>query len=359
MPTIDIDALLLEVEPAAPCGPNLEYDPAFLALEQAVAGKPEVQYGNTITPAVPPEWKAVRLMATELLQRSRDLRVAMPLLHASLSLEGIAGLANAIKLIERLLDERWASVHPQLDPEDGMDPTSRINSLAQLTDSNSILKDLKETVFVMLPGLGPLSLRTLEIANGELPPAAGEEKLATSSIEAALSDVDTARVLEAAAAMSSAFDSVAHIEATLVREVGAVQALNLDHFRRALKRGRDFLAADLAKRPDAQPEAELEPEGAAAAADGQPSATAAAGAAATAAAPAISGEITNRSDVLRVLDKLLKYYQQYEPSSPVPLFLGRAKKLVPKTFMEIMEELAPDGMAQLLLIKGNQGETQE
>lgn len=358
MPTIDIDALLLEVEPAAPCGPNLEYDPAFLALEQAVAGKPEVQYGNTITPAVPPEWKAVRLMAIELLQRSRDLRVAMPLLHASLCLEGITGLANAIKLIERLLDERWASVHPQLDPEDGMDTTSRINSLAQLTDSNSILKDLKETVFVMLPGLGPLSLRTLEIANGELPPAAGEEKLATSSIEAALSDVDTARVLEAAAAMSSAFDSVAQIEATLVREVGAVQALNLDHFRRALKRGRDFLAADLAKRPDALPEAEPEPEGAAVGADGQPSATAGT-AAAAAAAPAISGEITNRSDVLRVLDKLLKYYQQYEPSSPVPLFLGRAKKLVPKTFMEIMEELAPDGMAQLLLIKGNQGETQE
>jgi type VI secretion system protein ImpA len=53
MSVVDVDFLLQEVDPAAPCGPNLEYDPVFLELEQAMLGKPEVQYGDTISPAVP------------------------------------------------------------------------------------------------------------------------------------------------------------------------------------------------------------------------------------------------------------------------------------------------------------------
>src|ERR1700737_661729 len=96
---IDVDALLREVEPRAPCGPNLEYDPAFVALEQAVQGKPEVQYGDTITAAVPPDWKAIRRIAGELIERSRDLRLAIHLLRANLALFGIAGLADGLRLV--------------------------------------------------------------------------------------------------------------------------------------------------------------------------------------------------------------------------------------------------------------------
>jgi type VI secretion system protein ImpA len=62
--------------------------------------------------------------------------------------------------------------------------------------------------------------------------------------------------------------------------------------------------------------------------------------------------VTSRADVIRMLDKINKYYQQYEPSSPVPLLLERAKRLVPKNFFEIMEDLAPEGMAQLLVVSG-------
>ena len=56
-------------------------------------GKPEVQYGKTITAAEPPDWKSVRRTASELLARSRDLRLVVHLLRANLSLHGIAGLA--------------------------------------------------------------------------------------------------------------------------------------------------------------------------------------------------------------------------------------------------------------------------
>jgi type VI secretion system protein ImpA len=347
----DVDKLLEEVDPAEPCGPNLEYDPMFVALETEVLGKPEVQYGDTITPAVPPEWKVVRKMAAELLARSRDLRLAVYLLRAELALVGIEGMADALHLIERLLDERWANVHPELDADDGNDPMLRINSLAVLTDAATVLKDLKEAPLVVLPGLGPLTLRMLEVASGELPPPKGTEKIALESIDKALADVADENLTVAVARISRAYDSVSNIETLLVRQVGSSQALNLDGLTKPLKRGRDFLA----QRANARlPDAEAAGDGAAGEGEG------AAGGAGAAGRPApISGAIANRQDVVRMLDKLIEYYHQYEPSSPLPLLLERSKRLVPKNFMEIMEDLAPDGMSQLNVIKGPDGSKQE
>lgn len=345
MSKIDLDALLAEISPDAPCGPNLEYDPDFLALEQAVLGKPEVQYGDTITAAVPPEWKLVRRLAAELSERSRDLRLVLHLLRANLFLDGIEGLVDGVALIERLLEERWDSVHPQLDADDDMDPMLRINSLAILADAGTILKDLKEATLVVLPGLGPFSLRMLEIAHGELAVPEGKDKLTVDSIERALADVELALLTAAVDNLTRAHASAVSIETLLVRQVGSSQALNLDGLTRALKRGRDFLGQQLAARTEGQGEAEAE-----AAADAESGADAPARGAARAAGG--SGEINDRADVVRALDKLIKYYQQSEPSSPLPLLLERAKRLVHKNFFEILEDLAPEGISQLKVIKG-------
>lgn len=355
MSTVDINALLQEVEAAAPCGPNLEYDAAFIELEQAVLGKPEVQYGTTITPAVPPEWKLVKRLATDLLGQSRDLRLAVHLLRANLSLYGIGGLADSLRLIERLLDERWDSVHPELDADDDMDSTLRVNSLAVMADNTTVLKDLKDVTLVVLPGLGPLSLRLLEIASGELAPTNGQEKLAVSSIEAALGDIDDATLTTAVGDIRRAHDSAVHIETILVHRVGSAQTINLDGLTRALKRGRDFLVSHLGGRNG------LDALGAATqgpiSLDLQAHQRTSANTGALAIANQINTEVTNRADVIREIDKILKYYQQYEPSSPIPMMLSRLKWLVPKNFLEIMEELAPDALAGMMALKGNYSET--
>jgi type VI secretion system protein ImpA len=52
------------------------------------------------------------------------------------------------------------------------------------------------------------------------------------------------------------------------------------------------------------------------------------------------------------LDVLCKYYETYEPSSPVPILLKRAKALVNANFMEVLRNLAPDALGQIELIKG-------
>jgi type VI secretion system protein ImpA len=345
MSIVDVDVLLQEVEAGMPCGPNLEYDPLFLELEQNALGKPEVQYGSTIVPAVPPDWKLVKKQAFELLGRSRDLRVAMLLLRALLALHAIPGFAAGIRLIERLADERWDSVHPQLDPDDGNDPTLRINSLATLVDAGAIVRELKDTAFIQLPILGPLSVRVLEVSSGEVPPGAGQSVIAQGSIDAALGDVRPEALLEAASAVTQAHDSAVNLEAVLVRQVGAANALDLGILKRQLRRMREVLAPHL---PQTE-ELETMPDDAATAeAAGQ---DAAARPAAPAAAP-ITGEINSRADVVRMLDKILAYYQRNEPSSPVPMLIERAKRLAPKNFFEIMEELAPESVNQLKILRG-------
>lgn len=348
MSMIDVDALIQERDPSAPCGPNLEYDPEFLELEQAAQGKPEVQYGDTITPAVPPDWKVVKKSAAGLFERSVDLRIAMPLLRASLALDGVTGMAACFRLIERLIEERWDSVHPQLDPDDDNDPMLRINSLAMLVDTGTVLREIREARLIVLPGLGPVSLRAVDVANGDLPAAAGETKMVMSSIEAALKDAPADQVAAAAQAMSASFDSARNIETLLVKHVGSSQALNLDPLTRMLGRARDFLATA------APAQAAAEEQGAEADAGGAPQA---AGGAARPAA--ITGEVNTREDVLRMIDKICGYYERSEPSSPVPLLLQRAKRLVPKTFFEILEDLAPDGINQMAVISGGRPEEQQ
>ena len=53
-----------------------------------------------------------------------------------------------------------------------------------------------------------------------------------------------------------------------------------------------------------------------------------------------------------MLDRACEYFHRYEPSSPVPLLLERAKRLMSKDFVEILRDLAPDGIAQFEVVSG-------
>jgi type VI secretion system protein ImpA len=56
--------------------------------------------------------------------------------------------------------------------------------------------------------------------------------------------------------------------------------------------------------------------------------------------------------VRNALDKIIAYYSQNEPSSPVPILLVRAKKLVGADFVSIMKDMAPNGLENVRLVGG-------
>ena len=64
------------------------------------------------------------------------------------------------------------------------------------------------------------------------------------------------------------------------------------------------------------------------------------------------GALNSRKDVIRTLEQICTYYKDHEPASPVPLLLRRAIRLVDKSFVEILQDLAPDSLDQIQRLSG-------
>ncbi|MDZ4136484.1 MAG: type VI secretion system protein TssA, partial [Paracoccaceae bacterium] len=65
-----------------------------------------------------------------------------------------------------------------------------------------------------------------------------------------------------------------------------------------------------------------------------------------------SGAINTQNDVRNAIDRIISYYARQEPSSPLPILLERAKRLVGADFMTIIRDMAPDGRDNVKLIGG-------
>ncbi|HEY4957661.1 MAG TPA: type VI secretion system ImpA family N-terminal domain-containing protein, partial [Caldimonas sp.] len=172
MAAIDIDALLAPVSEAAPCGEDLGYDAAFLALEEAARGKTEQQFGETVIAAQDPDWRAMKEQSLALFARTRDVRVAIHLLRALTRLEGSSGFCTAIKVVHGLLEQHWDGVHPMLDAEENNDATMRLNALAPLADAATVLADVRSAA--VGDARNGLTVRQIELAFGKAEPLAGE-----------------------------------------------------------------------------------------------------------------------------------------------------------------------------------------
>jgi type VI secretion system protein ImpA len=58
------------------------------------------------------------------------------------------------------------------------------------------------------------------------------------------------------------------------------------------------------------------------------------------------GAVRSRQDAIRALEAVADYFRKSEPSSPIPLLVDRAKRLVSKDFLEVMADLAPGGLPE-------------
>jgi len=49
---------------------------------------------------------------------------------------------------------------------------------------------------------------------------------------------------------------------------------------------------------------------------------------------------------VRALEAVAEYFRRNEPSSPVPLIVERAKRMVAMDFLAVLADLAPDALEQ-------------
>ena len=337
-----LEALLAPLNSADPCGADLEYgDPAFAELERVVQGKPEQQIGNTVVPAEDPDWKSVENKAIALLGRTKDLRATVHLVNALLRTRGFAGFADGLGLLRKLIESYWDGLHPRLDPTDGNDPTMRVNILSSLA-APPVLAAVRAQPLVTSRTLGTFTLKEVDaaVAGAAGGSSNGEQQPAVAALDAATMDCDLTALADIVSALKACLAELAGIETAVAARVEATSAPSFSRLTAMVRKGEVFLAAKLAARTPATAATGSNGEGEAHAggAMGTP--------------VGLAGQINSREDVLKALEKIAAYYKSHEPSSPIPLFMERCKKMVMMSFVDIVKELVPDALSQVEVLKG-------
>lgn len=359
MAIVNVESLLKPIEGENPCGENLRWDRAYLELETTVKGKEVSQFDGADAKAEEPDWREVRDKSVELLSRGRQLRIVVLLTLAAIRSEGYAGLRDGLAVIRGLLEQQWDHVWPLLDVEDNNDPTERINSLSALWtpiasygDTTKFLDRLDEAPLWSSRQLGRFSLRDIKIAAGTLEvPAAPEGEQAKpkptlADVNGAFMEAEPAEVEATLAAIQEAAEHAAAIETVFSEKCGDAGSIDLSLLKTMLRDaavnitrrkdeggGTDNAAAEGGGEAGAEGEASGDGGGGGGGGGGR--------------GRGMSGDVGSVRDVNLALEKIIRYYESYEKSSPVPLFMKAAQRVVDKDFMEIHKVLTPDVVTML------------
>jgi type VI secretion system protein ImpA len=343
---INLDDLLKPVADDKPCGEDFTYHPSFQNLETLSRGKPETQFSQ----AEDPDWKEVRDAALEVLGQSKHLTASVILTVSLVKIGGVEGLRNGLAAIHGMIEKYWNDVYPRLDPDDNNDPTERLNILNNLSSAGEPYKftsHVKQIIVCESPAMGRITLGQIIAAKDKAAKPDGKEGGSDpdmNQIQAAFRDAGPEAAKATLSLLNETIGHAQGIESFLDSTIGAGRGVNfepLDKLLDEMKRAVEPFAADGADGAEA-PVSDLG-AGARGPSAGRPAARS---------GPGMSGTIQSRADVIKALDLICDYYKENEPSSPVPLIIQRAQRLVDKDFMTIMSDLTPDALSQLQVITG-------
>jgi type VI secretion system protein ImpA len=324
----EIESLIEPLSAEAPCGADLE-DTQLLAGFDAYR-----LFGSDIPLPSDTDWREIRDKSLAALAQSHDLRLLAHLASALVRIEGLNTFCKVVAVADRWLGEHWDQVFPRIDE----DAILRRNALNSLADRMAIVDAVRRTPVVSHRQLGAFCLRDLELATGQLTPTEADAKApGTAQIEATLAGTPPAELIELSGTLQAAIGSLRNIVATMQTRSGFDSAPDFDGLLRPLSR-LDKLLADHIPAPAANEPAVAGSEDAGAMSTGSVT------------------DIKSRQDAIRALDAVTAYFRSHEPSSPVPLFLERAKRLVSKSFIEVLEDIAPEGLTQAHLIGGTKND---
>lgn len=333
------------VSQLSPCGENMEYDPRMMALEEDIVGKPEQQMGDSIIPATPPNWKDILKNAASLLEDTRDLRVFIYWTAAQLAREGLSGLYEGLQHILYFSTEAWDELWPV--PDDG-DVQERLSAFALLSpmagsfDADmTVVQLLLDQKLCFSHAVGSYSLRDIREAQ-----ETGNEE-ARKLIRAAYLDSPEAELEKVRTCIDNILQCLRDI-----RECYDNHGMGTPDLRMItdiVKEMQLFYKSQPAEQPEAP--APVVSEAPSASVSAAPAASAGPLAAVPVALPAAApGVINGRQDAIRTMKALCQWFEENEPSSPVPYFLKRAIRCVGANLFDIVEDLAPQMKEQLKLI---------
>jgi len=350
MSDFDIESVLSQVAGEAPCGQDLSHDPAYTALENMVLSRQQTMAGPKPkgTPEEP-NWAEVLESGCELLRRSKDLRVALYTALALLKLRGMPGLRDGLLLTRSVLERYWDCLYPQVDPADSDGHVERMNVLLALSPRSVSAQDpmkFRQRILAVplcnSQRLGKFSARDIQIAKGQMAVSDAEaaEAPQMSKIDAAFRDTPQEQLRTTWLAIQESIEHTVAIGRIFAeRNVGG-EAPDLSPLVKLLKGLGGFLqpyfdSADVVLTSQGREQNINQKTGAS-----------------SGASSPTGQEIRSREDVVAILRRICDYFARNEPSSPVPLLLRRAQRLVSKNFVEVIRDVCPDAINQIEIIGG-------
>jgi type VI secretion system protein ImpA len=330
--------LLQPISADQPCGQNLEDTPLLASFDGyrlygrtkplESAPEPDENAPKTVQDRdeKPPDWGEIKEKSLEALRLSKDLRLLAHLGTSLLRTDGLPAFLDTVKIASDWLNSYWDTTYPPVDG-DGIVRRSALNCFA---DPIAVIDALRKAPLVKSRQHGTFSLRDIDIASGQLAPGKAEARPDESLINGAFSSVPLPELTELHQRVNDATQSLKTIDAKMREEVGTEAAPSFDLLSAQLTKIDRVLRAQIAARPDAAPMEGVEGEAGPA---GQPAA-------------GFSGAVRSRQDAIRALDAVADYFRHNEPSSPVPMFCERAKRLISMGFLEMLADIAPDAVAQ-------------
>jgi type VI secretion system protein ImpA len=333
---LDSQALLEPISAEQPCGQNLEDSPALAALDALRL------FGQARSPEAPPdpedaerqsekakppiEWDRIRTEALDNLGKSKDLRFLAYLGTALLRTDGLPEFSIVLSTASAWLETYWPQVYPLIDE----DAIMRRNALNCLADPMAVVDRVWRLPLVSSRQHGRFSLRDLDIVGGMATGSATEARPDEGAMRAAFAELS--------------LDEVKALEETTVRATGALSAIDA----RMRGEGGPEVAPDFA--PLSTQFAKLarlvrEQLALRTGVEGGDAAAGAGAAGETSGGAVAVGAIKSRQDAIRALEAVAEFFRRNEPSSPIPLIVDRAKRLVSKDFLEVLGDIAPEAVS--------------
>ena len=332
------------------CGENLEDDASFQNFFFEAEGTPEKFDGQNTIPAEPPEWRTIKKSALEYISKTRDIKLISILAQSVLNTEGVTKFSECLTGLAELVETQWQEVFPPLDEDDG-DPLERISALGHLTDKSFVLDILKTSPLAISKVAGKVSLRVIERSKDHAIEKE-ESDLEPSQIKGIFGDTEQDELVATFEAIKDSIAALTKINNVFVEQAGNNYSVSFDktieiltHIEKSLEE-----YADLHTQVDDEKLEAIEETGS----DKMIS------------SPSNSGQsqqnqlsfndtnskLTSRRDVDRCFELICKYYEEYEPSSPIPVLMSRAKKFVHMDFLDIIENISPESLTAIMKLGG-------
>ncbi|BAX63402.1 ImpA family type VI secretion system protein [Burkholderia stabilis] len=335
---------LTPVNDDAPCGPDLEYDHDFVVLFSRVAPKQDVQYGAFVGAPDPLNWSEIERDCRRLMMRTKDLRVAVLYTRCRARLGGVVGLSEGTAVLAAWVQAFPDDIHPRTSTDNDRDAAleMRMNALQALSDPEGLLVDVREIV-LMKSTITRLQVRDVERAFAHPRPA---DALAPDSVIQQLQDLRT----QHPATIEGIDNTIAHlatIDAWCNSHLESFQP-DLSTLTRLLDRLRTPTQVTSAESPDRVTDPIAISD------------TSSERDAITLTAPTVSVSASgsecvptpnkpmpsDRDTALAAIRAARTWFENHEPSSPIPVLLKRAEQFVGKRYAEVVKAIPAELLAQ-------------